>query len=131
MSSRPCSIVRKPSMWSNERFSIMRTTTWSILRRFWSASLTTAPRSRNRELEVHPVRRVAGDRAVDVVGAGLEVDVERRRLPGADRRRLLVDAVPLDHEVVVDLAVVLDVERVRAGRDRRLRQRDLALGLGG
>jgi hypothetical protein len=30
----PCSIVRKPNMWSNDRFSIM-TTTWSILRRFF------------------------------------------------------------------------------------------------
>src|SRR5689334_22055468 len=128
MSSRPCSIVRKPSMWSNDRFSIIKTTTWSILRRFWSASVTTAPRSRNRELEIHPGLLVAGDRAVNVVRAGLEVDVQRRRLTGADRGRLLVDPVSLDHEVVVDLAVVLDVERVRAGRDRRLRQRDLELG---
>src|SRR5689334_14410142 len=130
MSSRPCSMVRKPSMWSNDRFSIIRTTTWSILRRFRSASVTTAPRSRDGELQIHPGLLVARDRAVDVVRAGLEIDVESRRLAGTDGRRLLVDAVALDHEVVVDLAVVLHVEAVRAGFDRRARERDLELGLG-
>src|SRR5690242_20284016 len=99
MSSRPCSIVRKPSMWSNDRFSIIRTTTWSILRRFRSASVTTAPGSRDGQLHIHPGLLVARDGAVDVVGAWLEVDVQRRRLARSDRRRLLVDAVALDHEV--------------------------------
>src|SRR5689334_11198232 len=144
MSSRPCSIVRKPSMWSNDRFSIIRTTTWSILRRFWSASVTSAPpfgrpsaatlpggrpvrqtRSGDGQLQIHPGLLVPGDRAVDIVGAGLQVDVERRLLAGRDVRRLLVDAVALDHEVVLDVAVVLDRDGVRARRDGRLRERDL------
>src|SRR5512133_553788 len=159
MSVRPCSIVRKPSMWSNDRFSIIRTTTWSILRRFWSASVKRAPgkptvpqsdcaaepcappgsteaptlqrqvqavnrASGDRQLEVHPGLLVARDRAVDVVGSRLQVDLQRRRLARGDRRRLLVNAVALDHQVMLDLAVVLDREAVGAGRERVLRERD-------
>src|SRR6476646_7860491 len=164
MSVRPCSIVRKPSMWSNDLFSIIRTTMWSILRRFWSASVTGAPgkptvpqsgfaaepwlppcstecadatgrrrgrqpRSGDGQLDVHPGLLVARDRAVDVVGPRLQVDVQRRRLARGDRRCLLVHPVALHHEVVRDMAVVLDVEVVRAGRERVLGKRDLELGL--
>src|SRR5580765_4387071 len=112
MSVRPCSIVRKPSIWSNDRFSIISTTMWSILRRFWSASVTGAPgeptvpqsgfaaepllppcsteyadatgrrpgrqpRSGDGQLDVHPGLLVAGDGAVDVIRAGLEIDAQR------------------------------------------------------
>ena len=44
-SSRPCSIVRNPSMWSNDRFSIIRTTMWSIFLRLSSAAAIHLPPS--------------------------------------------------------------------------------------
>src|SRR4029453_3126146 len=125
MSSRPCSIVRKPSMWSNDRFSIIRTTMWSILRGFSSASVTSG----DRELHVHPGFFVARNGAEEVVRARLQVDRERLRLARVEQRRFRVDAIALDDEVVRDLAVVLDVEGDSTGMHRDLGKRDLELGL--
>jgi len=53
-SVRPFSIVRKPSMWSNDRFSIIRTTMWSILRRLSSACAIAAPRQETVSLRSIP-----------------------------------------------------------------------------
>ena len=59
---------------------------------------------------------MVADRAVHLVLAALEVCGDRGGLTRGDRLRLLLDAVALDLEGVIDAAVVRHVEGVRARR---------------
>src|SRR6266498_3418634 len=85
----------------------------------------------NRELQVHPGLLVAGDRAVEVVRAGLESDLQRLRLARVvDGRLLVVDSRPDNDEIVPELARVLRLEVVAAGLQRRsARESDLEFRL--
>src|SRR6266536_492075 len=79
----------------------------------------------NRDLLVHPRFLVARDRAVEVVATALQLGRERRAAPGRDARGCLLAARAGDRQVVGDLAVVRDGERICAGREALLRQLDL------
>src|SRR5262249_48866333 len=93
-SVRPSSIERKPSMWSNDRFSIIRTTMWSTLsRRLCSAASSatfvtpaTPPTLPGRLCREHGVQRRA--RHVDRPAAE-----EAAALADHDEHRRLVDRV--------------------------------------
>src|SRR5436190_14449858 len=68
------------------------------------------------ERGLHALAPMVVDRAVDLVAARCrQVDRERRRGPRLDLADLLLDAMALDLEGVRDLAVVRDLEGVRAG----------------
>src|SRR6266480_7929519 len=83
---------------------------------------------RDLELHVHPGLLMARNAAIDVVGAGLQVDGQLRCLPRVDHRRLLVvDAGPVEDEVVSDLSLVREIERIGAGSKGRARELDLEL----
>ena len=66
-----------------------------------------------------PWSRVVADRAVHLVGAGRQVELERLAVAGLQVGGDLLDPVALDLEVVDRLAVVDDVDRDRAGGRRR------------
>src|ERR1043166_7817435 len=74
---------------------------------------------------------MAGDGAVEVVAAGLELDRHAPGAAGADVPRRLGPALALacDREVVRELSLVRDVEGVLPGRERFLRQFDLVFDL--
>src|SRR5439155_10238074 len=84
---------------------------------------------RNGDLLVHPLLLVAGDGAIEVVAAALELHADAAAAAGGDVLGRLRPAGPLDRQVVWDLALVLDLERVRTGREGRLRELDLVLDL--
>src|SRR4051794_38033172 len=67
------------------------------------------------ERALHARGLVAGDRAVERVGAGLQVGGGRRRLAVADRLAVDVDAVALDRDRVRELGRVGHLERDLAG----------------
>src|SRR5205085_1363659 len=80
-----------------------------------SASVEGPPRGpsslRDLELHVHAGLLVAGDAAIDVVGAALQVDGELCRLPGADDRRFLIaDPGPVENQVVGDGPLVHQIK---------------------
>src|SRR5207253_6765777 len=84
----------------------------------------------NVDLDVHAGLLVAGDAAIDVVRAALQVDRQLRRLPGADDGSLLVvDARPVEDQVVADVTLVRQIEGVRAWGKGRVRELDLELDL--
>src|SRR3954454_3093056 len=85
---------------------------------------------RDGDLLLHPVLAMTGDRAVEVVAAGLELDSHRGVRAGLDVLGRLGRAGALDVQVVDYRPLVGGDERVRAGRKGRLRQLDLVLDLG-
>src|SRR3954471_2176543 len=93
-----------------------------------AAACTCRP---DRDRAFHPHVLVTVDRAVDLVRPGLgERHLERPARAGRDRLALLLDAVALDLERVVDRAVVDALEDVGAGLGQRDGARvELVLGL--
>src|SRR5205807_752644 len=75
----------------------------------------------------HPCRLVSVDRAVERVLPGLQVNGEGRLPTGAHRRAVLVDAVPLDRDAVLDAGRrrVVHYDRDLAGLRLEARGREL------
>src|SRR5919197_569680 len=90
----------------------------TILRKLAPPGTMSGPPHRlaHRDVDLHAGLLVTRHRAVELVLAGLEIDLKGLGLTRVDQGRLgLLDAVPLDLQVVLDLAGVRDLERVLAG----------------
>src|SRR5437763_15540990 len=85
--------------------------------------------SGDSDLLLHAVLAMTGDRAVEVVAAGLELDRHCRVGAGLDVLGCLGRTGALDVQVVDYRSLVGGDERVRAGREGGLRQLDLVLDL--
>src|SRR5215207_5267575 len=84
----------------------------------------------DRDLLIHTELLVTGNGAVELVGAGLQLNRQGRALAGGNRRGAFLYTRAFDNEIVRDLPVVLDLEGVFAALERRLRKTNLVVNLG-